>query len=84
MYSRVEITKLLLSIPRINAHLKSRRGKTALYIVKGTREDEIMALVQGELLSFQLQIRALIIVILALLLSCSHRLSLLSVFNRTF
>jgi hypothetical protein len=50
--SRVELIKLLLSIPTINIHLKDRGNKTALDLVKGeANEDEIKALLQCELTS---------------------------------
>jgi ankyrin repeat protein len=57
--SNVEVIKLLLSVPRINTHLKDNLGKTALDCVKGTsKEDEIKALFQGELLPLPLQIKS--------------------------
>jgi ankyrin repeat protein len=53
IYRNVEIIKFLLSIPRINTHLQSIDGETALDCAKGEEnEDEIMALFQGELLPF--------------------------------
>jgi hypothetical protein len=50
--NNVEVVELVLSFPRINTHLKSKRGTTALDKVKVTRNgDEIRALFRGELFS---------------------------------
>jgi hypothetical protein len=60
MSGHVEVVKLLLSIPTIIIHLKDRGEKTALDFAQGkANEDEIMALLQGELLpSFTAQGKA--------------------------
>jgi ankyrin repeat protein len=48
--SDVALTRLLLSVPRIDIRLKNKQGMTALEHAKRTaNEDEIRALFQGEL-----------------------------------
>jgi ankyrin repeat protein len=55
MKSRADVTTLLLTVPRINTHLKNNQGKTALDYAKGQmNEDAMRALFQGELLPIQL------------------------------
>jgi hypothetical protein len=52
-HSRVEVIKVLLTIPTISIHLKGSQGKTALDRAKGkANEDEMKAFFQGELTSF--------------------------------